>query len=289
MLQNILTNLGLTEKEAKVYLASLEIGTNVVSEIAKKAKINRVTTYDILQKLIEKALVSKFTKNKVKYFTAIEPDNLLSDYQSKVQNLETALPELRRLTGETQHPRIRYFEGLEGIKKIYADTLNSNTEIINYANSAEIRRHWPEYDQQYVSKRVKNNIHLRGISPLDNHGKKVQSEDSKYNREIRLVPGEKFNFTNEINIYDNKVAIISFKDELIGTIIESTEVANTQRAIFNMAWDFASQFTGDFVPSTTTQTPEKAAPIKKKTTPQKKAKVVKTEDPAPLEDQQAMF
>ena len=59
---------------------------------------------------------------------------------------------------------------------------------------------------------------------------------------MRLIPTEKFNFTNEINIYDDKVAIISFKEELIGMIIESTEIANSQRAIFDMCWDFANTF-----------------------------------------------
>jgi len=54
-----------------------------------------------------------------------------------------------------------------------------------------------------------------------------------------LVSPEKFDFTNEINIYDDKVAIISFKNELIGMIIESTEIANSQRAIFNMCWQFS--------------------------------------------------
>ena len=49
-------------------------------------------------------------------------------------------------------------------------------------------------------------------------------------------------FSNEINIYDNKVAIISFKDDLIGMIIESSEIADTQRTIFKMVWEFANKF-----------------------------------------------
>ena len=60
-------------------------------------------------------------------------------------------------------------------------------------------------------------------------------------REIRLVPPSEFSFANEINIYDDKVAIISFgKDKtVLGMIIESAEIADTQRAIFMMAWEFA--------------------------------------------------
>ncbi|MBI5755000.1 hypothetical protein HZA41_02155 [Candidatus Peregrinibacteria bacterium] len=89
---------------------------------------------------------------------------------------------------------------------------------------------------------MKKKIHLRGIAPLDEYGIKVQQEDKKYFREIRRVSAKECNFSNEINIYDDKVAIVSFKDELIGMIIESSEIANTQRAIFKMAWEFSRNF-----------------------------------------------
>lgn len=235
----ILISLGLTDKESKVYLAATEVGTQPVSAIGQAAKINRVTTYDILEKLKQKGLVSYFTKKKIKYFTATNPETLLEEFEKRTNNLRTSIPKFKRLTGEISHPRVRYFEGIEGIKAIYADTLTSKTEILNYANSSEIRKQWPNYDTEYVENRAKKKIYLRGVSPKDKAGEIVHSEDQKYYREIRLIPAGEFNFTNEIHIYDDKVAIISFKDELIGMILESIEIANSQRAIFNMCWQFA--------------------------------------------------
>jgi HTH-type transcriptional regulator, sugar sensing transcriptional regulator len=241
MLNKILENIGLTGKEAKVYLAALEIGSNPVSKIGAKAKINRVTTYDILEKLTKKGLISSFTKAKIKYFTATDPEIVVQEYQKRIADLEKSLPDLKRLNGETTHPRVRYFEGLEGIKGIYRDTLTSKTEILNYGDSKEIRTHWPTYDEDYVMERANKKIYLRGIALDDDHGKRVQHSDEKYFREIRLVAKEKFDFSNEIHIYDDKVAIISFKDELIGMIIESHEIANTQRALFKMVWEFSEK------------------------------------------------
>ncbi|MFH1284435.1 MAG: helix-turn-helix domain-containing protein [Candidatus Peregrinibacteria bacterium] len=243
-LLQVLTHLGLTEKEAKVYLSSTEVGTAPVSTIAQKAGINRVTTYDILEKLKQKGLVSYFTKKKIRYFTSTKPETLLEEFEKRTNDLRTSLPKFKRLTGETSHPRVRYFEGLEGIKAIYADTLTSKSEILNYSNSHEIRKQWPNYDKEYVAKRAKKKIFLRGICPKDAEGKIVHKEDEKYHREMRLVPPEQFSCTNEINIYDDKVSIISFKDELIGMIIESSEIANSQRAIFNICWQFAEIMTG---------------------------------------------
>ena len=239
-LVKILIDLGLGDKEAKVYLAAIEVGTAPVSQIAQKARINRVTTYDILEKLKSKGLVSFFTKAKIKYFTATNPETLLETYEKRTNELRTCLPKFKRLTGETNHPRVRYFEGLEGIKAIYADTLTAKTEILNYSNSAEIRKTWPAYDEEYVQKRAEKKIFLRGLSPKDKAGEVVEAENEKYHREIRLIPSDQFNFTNEINIYDDKMAIISFEEQLIGMIIESKEIATSQRAIFNMCWQFAN-------------------------------------------------
>lgn len=236
----VLTSLGLTEKEAKVYLALTELGTALVSDIAHKAGINRVTTYDILEKLKIRGMVSYYTKKKIKYFSSIAPETLLEEFEKRTSDLRGSLPKFKTLTGEINHPRIRYFEGLEGIKAIYADTLTSKTEILNYSNSYEIRKKWPNYDQEYVAKRAQKKIHLRGICPKDKAGETVHAQDKEYYREMRLIPSDQFDFTNEINIYDDKVAIISFKDELIGMIIESIEIANSQRAIFNMCWQFAN-------------------------------------------------
>ncbi|MFA6024496.1 MAG: helix-turn-helix domain-containing protein [Candidatus Gracilibacteria bacterium] len=243
-LQNVLNNIGLNAKESKVYLAALELGPSPASEIALRAKLNRVSTYDVLQKLMERGYISQAIKNRIKTFTATEPDLLRMDFRQKYLEFKEALPDLRRLHGSTYIPRIRYYEGIEGVKKVYADTLSTKTEILNYADSKSIREHWPTYDKDYVNERVKRRIYLRGIAPLDEHGERVAAENEKKHREIRLVKAGSFAFSNEINIYDDKISIVSFgKNEVVGMIIESPEIANTQRAIFMMAWEFAGNAT----------------------------------------------
>lgn len=239
-LLSVLTNIGLTKKEASVYLANLELGTALASEIAQKSNLNRVTTYDILQKLIQEGLVSSQVTNKVKTFTAIEPDLLRLEVRKHYMDLKDALPEFRRIQGKSSHPHIHYYEGLEAVKKIYSDTLSSRTEILNYADSKSIRKFWSKYDDEYVKARVKEKIYLRGIAPLDEYGEAVAEQNESMYREIRLVKAGHYAFSNEINIYDDKVGIISFsKNTVMGMLIESEEVANTQRAIFMMAWEFA--------------------------------------------------
>lgn len=239
-LLGVVKHIGLTDKEARVYIALLELGSTGVSEIARRARVNRVTAYDVLEKLMKKGMANTFLKSGIRFYDATDPQMVSAELKRRQHDFTKTLPDLRRLRGDAIHPRIRYFEGLDGIKAIYEDTLSSKTEILNYSNSREIREHWQNYDEEYVTKRVKHKIYLRGISPADEHGEWVHEHDKEYFREIRLVPANQFTFTNEINIYDDKVAIISYKDKpLIGMIIESVEIANTQRDIFKMAWEFA--------------------------------------------------
>ena len=73
-LQNVLVNIGLSPKESKVYLAALELGPSPASDIALRSKLNRVSTYDILEKLIKRGFISTYTQKRVKYFVATEPD-----------------------------------------------------------------------------------------------------------------------------------------------------------------------------------------------------------------------
>lgn len=242
-LLQVIESVGLETDEAKLYIAGLKLGEAPASAYAKKTALNRVTTYNYLERLTKRRIFSAVRKKNAKYYQPISPEKLSIEARKNVDSLDRVLPDLRGLMGNHHRtPKVRYYEGSEGVRDVYADTLTAQTELLNFANSDIIRNFWKEYDKQYVAQRVKKGIYLKGIAPDDAVGRKVHGKDKQSNREIRLVSAKEFPINNEINIYDNKVAIISFAEdesEVFGVIIESTEVAQTQRQIFEMAWRFA--------------------------------------------------
>ena len=245
-IEHVLQAIGLDERKAQLYVRGLQIGTAPASEYAKITGINRITAYNILEELVHAGYFTMVRKVRSKWYAPVAPEYVALEARKNAEALERALPELRSLQGaKYRKPRVRFFEGLEGVRHVYEDTLTAETEILNFANSADVRRHWPAYDEEYVNVRVRKGIHLRGIAPDDAVGRRVHGEDKKKIREIRLVPAKDFDFTNEINIYDHKVAICSFDSglrgdaDMFGIIIESKEVAKTQRQIFEMAWRYA--------------------------------------------------
>lgn len=236
MLESIIENIGLTKKEARVYLAALEIGSNPVSKIAQKARINRVTTYDIMEKLAKRGLVTSFTRAKVKYYSAADPELVTNEYKKKVEELEAALPHLKQLSGEVAQPKVMSYESLEAIKKIYREILASDNEILMYSNIQEIESHWSTYTEDFERKRMDYEIPLRMIAVDNERGKFFQEYDDEFGRKTRLVSGEHYDFSSHTIIYDEKVAIISLGSP-IGVVIEDSQVASSYRALFEMNWN----------------------------------------------------
>ncbi|MBU1953544.1 hypothetical protein KKH03_01060 [Patescibacteria group bacterium] len=235
MLQNIIENIGLTKKEAQIYLAALEIGSNPVSKIAVKAKLNRVTTYDIIEKLAKRGLVSSFTKAKVKYYTATDPELVVNDFKKKVEDMETALPVLKQMNGEAENkPKVMSYESIEAIKTIFKDALATDGEILVCANIKELETHWPTFIMDFEKKRMEYELPERLIAINDSRGRFMREYDDEFQRTTRLTSGEQ-SFKGTTIIYGTKVAMISFAAQT-GILIEDPEISETQKALFEMNW-----------------------------------------------------
>lgn len=263
MLKSILQKIGLTEKDSEVYLACLELGTQPASVIAKKAGLKRPTTYLILEGLLKRGLVSEYTGSNVKFFTAVSPEYLLNyvekqrrELTSHQRELEQYLPQFQSLSNPySLNPKVRFYEGVEGVERVMDDTLTASPKngILTFSSIDRwlIHEGLSEYIKNYARRRsVDKKIPLRGIVIDTPMARQYLEQDYTGDTEItqtRWFPKEISNFHNEINIYDNKVAICSIgRHELLGVIIESQEIAESQRSIFELAWNAS---TNSFHPS----------------------------------------
>lgn len=234
-----LSSIGLNEKEAKVYLALLELNNSLPSTIARKSGLKRPTTYVILEQLQKKGLVSHINKKGVLLYRATDPKLLLEEEKNKCNRLQTILPELLKLNQKFEiTPQMSVYEGREGLIQIMEDTLTTKTELLCWANPNIVMGLLEDYYPSYVKKKVERKIWLKGIFCYDHIGLEFKNKGASELREVHLVPASKFPFKNEINIYDDKVAIISHEDQ-VGVIIQNQNIADTQRAIFNLAFEYA--------------------------------------------------
>ncbi|MEK7184726.1 MAG: hypothetical protein AAB683_01145 [Patescibacteria group bacterium] len=124
---------------------------------------------------------------------------------------------------------------MEGLKHVYEDTLTSSEAIRAYATVDDMHNALPNYFPEYYKRRAQKNISIRAIVPETPTARERKVHDSEEKREIAFIPADKYYFSPEINIYDNKVMIASWKEKL-GIVIESEEIADAMKKIYELAW-----------------------------------------------------
>jgi len=148
----IMKNLGFEEREIKIYLSLLKNNSQTALQISKDIRIDRTTTYDILERLIDKGIISITIKNKIKNFSVIKPKELLLLFKEKYSSLENILPELTKIFKKSEKTQVKceLFQGREGIRTVIKNFLENYKdykvigirkeyeEIIGYLNDQGI-------------------------------------------------------------------------------------------------------------------------------------------------------
>jgi sugar-specific transcriptional regulator TrmB len=237
-----LQKIGFTKSQTEVYLALLKLGRAEASKIAQVSGVSRTNCYNILQELITKGFIVETGHNPRKEYTAKDPSFIGTFLSSRQQEIvktldlfKTILPELTLLHNVKNRPRVTFFEGKNGLVDVCEDTLKADGEILAFVPFQSLAKTLPEYLPKYYKRRTANKIKIKAISPNDSESKKRQSLDNEELRETRIVKDFDFGIKTEIDIYNNKVLLISWEEKL-SVMIESVDIADTLRKIFEFTW-----------------------------------------------------
>ncbi|MDO8511879.1 MAG: helix-turn-helix domain-containing protein [bacterium] len=248
-IKSYIENLGLTEKEAAVYLALLQLGQAPVQTISRKADIVRPTAYVVLDSLIHKGLCKKGLIGKKTVFIASPPedlDNLIRkrerDAHEQRVRLHHLLPELRALYAlSEERPSIRLFEGKEGLKNLQREFVEISSEPMYGMGSDDVMENlFPrasnEYDEEIRGVRVKAGIKSFNIYTTSDGEKRSPESDKKALRESRYIEKEKLPIKAHFSVHGPLLSIVSFRKKIIGVLIEHVDIADSFKAIFDVAW-----------------------------------------------------
>ncbi len=243
-----LQNIGLSDKEAKVYLANLELGQSSVQNIAKKAGVNRATTYVILNSLIKKGLCSTFEQDKKTLYVASDPNLLEGVFEVQKKELEekqryfqTIVPQLNLINNrQTDKPKVKFFEGKQGLINCFIEFTGYNGGKDDYFRLAFHRDRLekiftPEENARFREMRKKN----QGSSKSKVlYNSKVPISDTTDALRIRLDE-DKFPLPCDIGVFGDNIRILSESKELSGILIVDHDIATTLRSLFELAWEAA--------------------------------------------------
>jgi len=246
-----LIDFGLSEKEAKIYLALLELELATVFEIAKQSGINRSSAYVVLEALMKKGFVGISDDKNVRRYLAASPETLLHSAKTAAKKqddiktgIESIIPDLKVLhKGTRGKPVVKVFEGVNGLINVFEDTLTCKEKVIRIISSVEkiSKLLPPDYFFGYVKRRGEKRIKMHGIHPANEIARQLTNAKLlEYDIPV-LIPKEKYKTPADMAIYDNKISYMSPERGGFGVIIESKEMAEVMKSVFDMAWEEAKR------------------------------------------------
>lgn len=242
MIDKDLQDVGLQEKEAKVYLAALELGKGTAQQIALKAGLKRPTTYVIMDDLMQQGLVSSFYEGKKQYFVAENPERLVDLLQQQKQEVEkkqaqlkALLPQLQSINNrQTNKPVVKYYEGREGVIAMVQECTKSayGQEIcMAYSRDAIESVFDGKTLEKFRQDRLGQNIKVRALYTSSTDEVKDVSRTSAVKLSQEELP-----IDCDVAIYNDKVRIASLKNRIVGVVIEDKEIAKAFKALYELAW-----------------------------------------------------
>lgn len=244
---NQLQTLDLSPAERAAYETLITHGAMAPPQLAETANLTRVNGYAALRGLAQKGLAKEKDVNKKRVYAPEPPTKLQELARQKAEtakasqeSIDAIIPTLmNQFNLVSEQPGITHYEGLAGIIKIYEDSLRNpkHTESMVMRSIYDSQDVWP-YLEKYLRRRAKLGIKNRTLSPPIDY--RSGQRDKELLRESRFLPKDKFSLPTEISIYGDKVSMVSLKKDLIGTVIQSKDVADTFRLIFELLWSQAS-------------------------------------------------
>lgn len=241
---DILADLGLSEAEAAIYLAALELGESLPKHLAENAGVKRPLLYKLLPALLDKGLLSETIHGKRRFLVAQDPEFLVEQKRSELRLMEEKIPELRLLLRTaTIKPKILFYEGIEGVKKIYVDNLREKKPTLEFVSLEKIHPAFEAYSKNYyIPGRINRNIPIKIIISGEAHSKLLRLKTDFYAlREVKTISKEQFPLPLDCYIYGDNVSFLLYRSdsEPIGIIIRSKEIATTLRSLFEFIWEKA--------------------------------------------------
>ena len=237
--ESALEALGLTPKEARIDMALLSLGEATAYEIANKSGVKRPTVYIVLEELRKHGLVLKIPHAKKQVFIAKDPREFVAEEKKKIANAEAALPKLLALAKKNGKPNILYFEGKEGFNEALkvSERYMKGQEVVGfYAFVPDLTDAFIKLVRDHTTRLAESGTRLRGLTP--DHPSAHTTADQlieAFGWDIRFVPMAKYSSKVSIEATESMVRILS-AGEGQSIIIESTEIADGVRQMFELAW-----------------------------------------------------
>lgn len=235
-IKDMLIKIGLSEKEAIIYISILRVWTATLTEISENSWIKRTTLYGYLDILINKWFIIKTIKSKRALYKATNPESILKDLRKKSDFFLTSLPKLLQIyESSTSKPTFVVYEQIAGIKSIYKEIRESFHNIYAVFSPKNFTENIPYKDRMELLEWIrKNQNKIYNLSEDNFEWRRFAKEFAKNEMKLKFLPKD-LEISVDILIYGDKIAFISFKN-LNWIVISNKEIASCLRWLHKMIW-----------------------------------------------------
>lgn len=250
-LKKLLTDLGLDEKEAQVFLSLSKLGSSPASRVAKDTSITRTHVYDLVEALERRGLVTETEMRGIKRFEAIDHAGLMAYLSRRQQEMRLLEKQLAQTAGifsqlrahELQRTRVRFFEGFNGMRTIYEEirrdleTQQNIIELITLWPIEGLEKAYPGFYEKKIYINLPNLIKRDIMYESEGAYRYIERyKNGPAKHDYRFWPKEKGEFDTDTWCWLNKVVFTDVRGYPSGVIIENASFANTFRMLFNETW-----------------------------------------------------
>lgn len=233
-----LIELGFSKKEASVYLALLEFGTQTASVIARRVGMPRPTVLYLFKGLLAKGYIRKTQRGRTQHFHA-DPSYLKQakkdELKKQEKGLEHAIPLLEEFkTPFSSPPKLQFFEGLENCRKAYMMITESETDVYEFAAHDDLIKMGEQFMEDFISARVENGVLMRAICRQTDVHEFYLGKDEEQNRELKMFDADFGGLYSSVAVFENKVLLLNLYSDAFAILIESHEVAETLKTIHRL-------------------------------------------------------
>lgn len=239
-LAEALKTMGLSDKEASIYIALLQSGKSSLSDIAKDARIRRTTVYQHVHSLLRRGIISKTLKGKRILYLPEDPKKVLTTFEKGKMSFMEQAPYMEHLYRSARHkPHAQLYEGLEGITHVLQEIGASFAPIDAFFSPEKFFNVVPKkITDDFLQGIQKNENVLRDLVEFDSLGqdfvKSVKKEGSPFHK-VKLLPKD-FSVSVDVLVTKDTVAMISF-DHMVALLVENPEIAKFHRSTHNFFWN----------------------------------------------------
>ncbi len=229
-------SLGLSTKEASVYISLLEIGNGTALDVSEKALLPKSTVHDVLKDLRNMGLVSSYRKKNKIIFSAGDPSLLVSRVESQRQTLERLLPELNLFYGEKKHkPRVRLYESKQGIEVATREMVLETKEIMLISPLVSTYSTFPEFFPEAGKQRVRHAIRARVLATQQSGVESIVEKDLEMLRETRFLP-KNLSIKASVWIWSGKAIFHDISGNPSVLFIEDENIVGLLMTLFELLW-----------------------------------------------------